>query len=54
MNNTASFAMGVDGVMIEVHDRPEVAKSDSYQALKVSKLKELIDKCNKISEVIGR
>lgn len=47
-----AIASGADGVMIEVHNKPEVAYSDSYQALKIDKLSSLIDKANKISKII--
>ena len=50
----ASLASGVDGVMIEVHNNPEVAYSDSYQALRIDKLSGLIEKGKKISEIIKR
>ena len=50
----ASFACGVDGIMIEVHNDPLKSVSDGAQTLKTSKLKDLIDKGNEISKIIGR
>ncbi len=49
----ASVACGCDGIIIEVHNDPKHALSDGKQALKASKLASLINKCNKIKEVIG-
>jgi 2-dehydro-3-deoxyphosphooctonate aldolase (KDO 8-P synthase) len=38
----AAVAAGVDGVFMEVHDNPKVAKSDGANALESTKLRELL------------
>jgi 3-deoxy-7-phosphoheptulonate synthase len=48
----AAIAAGADGLIIEVHDKPEEALSDGAQSLKPDKLKELISKCNEIKKII--
>ncbi|HNY12920.1 MAG TPA: 3-deoxy-7-phosphoheptulonate synthase, partial [Candidatus Wallbacteria bacterium] len=50
----ASIAAGADGVMIEVHDIPSEALSDSRQSLKPEKLSELAGKISKIASCLGR
>jgi len=50
----ASVAAGADGVMIEVHDFPSEALSDSRQSLKPEKFSELVSKISKIASCLGR
>ncbi|MEG0877749.1 MAG: 3-deoxy-7-phosphoheptulonate synthase [Oscillospiraceae bacterium] len=50
----AAVAAGADGLIIEVHQSPELAWSDGAQSLKPEKFKSVIDKCRKIAEVVGR
>jgi 2-dehydro-3-deoxyphosphooctonate aldolase (KDO 8-P synthase) len=38
----AAVAAGVDGIFLEVHDNPKVAKSDGANALESTKLRELL------------
>ena len=38
----AAVAAGVDGVFLEVHDNPKVAKSDGANALESTKLREVL------------
>jgi 2-dehydro-3-deoxyphosphooctonate aldolase (KDO 8-P synthase) len=38
----AAVAAGVDGVFLEVHDNPKIAKSDGANALESTKLRELL------------
>src|SRR5213082_3211201 len=40
----AAVAVGVDGVFMEVHDNPAVAKSDGANALPLSKLKQTLQR----------
>ena len=47
----AAIAAGADGLMIEVHDDPESAWSES---LKPEKLKELVQKAKLVAQAIGR
>ncbi len=50
----ASIAAGADGLMIEVHDRPEEAFSDGPQSLKLPGFAECLKETAKIAAVMGR
>lgn len=50
----ASIAAGADGLIIEVHNDPEHALSDGAQTLNFKHYKDVVEKCHKIAEVIGR
>lgn len=50
----AAVAAGVDGVMIEVHPRPEVAFSDGPQSLKPQKFADLVKELGPFAELMGR
>lgn len=50
----AGLAAGSDGVHIEVHDCPEVAKSDGPQALLPKQYDQLMVQMKKLSELFGR
>lgn len=50
----AAIAAGADGLIIEVHDHPAEAWSDGAQSLKPQKFAELITKCRKVAEAVGR
>jgi len=50
----AAIAAGADGLIIEVHDCPAMAKSDGAQSLKPERYAQLVSKCRKIAEVVGR
>lgn len=50
----AAVAAGADGLIIEVHDHPDQAWSDGAQCLKPEKFQELIRKCKKVAEAVGR
>lgn len=50
----AGLAAGADGVHIEVHDCPEVAKSDGPQALLPDQYLELTGQLRKLAEVVGK
>ncbi len=47
----AGTAVGADGLMIEVHNQPEVALSDSAQALTLSEYAQLIEEVRAIREL---
>jgi 3-deoxy-7-phosphoheptulonate synthase len=47
----AAIASGADGLMIEVHYKPEEALSDGPQMILPSELKRIIDACNRIYEM---
>ncbi len=44
----ASFAVGADGIMIEVHPQPEKALSDGEQSLNFNEFEELLDTIKKM------
>lgn len=50
----ASIAAGADGLIIEVHPRPEEAMSDGAQSLKPEKFKNLMIALKPIAEAVGR
>jgi 3-deoxy-7-phosphoheptulonate synthase len=50
----AGVAAGADGVMIEVHARPEVALCDGPQALKPKRFASLMTELRQLAAVIGR
>lgn len=43
----ASIACGADGIMVEVHNNPEKALSDSFQQLTINEFKVLVNEINK-------
>jgi len=47
----AGIAVGADGLMIEVHNQPELALSDSAQALTLSEYAQLIEEVHAIHEL---
>ncbi len=49
----AGVAVGADGLMVEVHDRPEIALSDGAQALTPDEYAELISEVRAIRAVTG-
>ncbi len=50
----AAVAVGADGVMIEVHSNPELAKSDGQQSLDIDQFKETMDSLSSLLPIIGR
>jgi 3-deoxy-7-phosphoheptulonate synthase len=50
----ASVAVGADGLMIEVHNQPEIAFSDGAQSLKPKKFAQLMKELRPVAEAIGR
>jgi len=50
----AGIAAGADGLMIEVHHRPEEALSDGPQSLKPSRFEDLLTKARRVADAIGR
>lgn len=47
----AGVAAGVDGIFLEVHDQPSLAKSDGPNALPLERLEPLLDRLVQISRV---
>jgi 3-deoxy-7-phosphoheptulonate synthase len=50
----AGIAAGADGLIIEVHPRPEEAASDGAQSLKPEKFAQLVRDVRQIADVVGR
>jgi len=50
----AAIAAGADGLLIEVHYRPEIAQSDGGQSLKISKFADLMRRARPVAEAVGR
>lgn len=50
----AGVAAGADGLIIEVHDKPEAAMSDGRQSLKPEKFAEMVTKMRRVAEAVGR
>jgi 3-deoxy-7-phosphoheptulonate synthase len=50
----AAVAAGADALMIEVHDSPELAKSDGSQALTPEVFAELVPRLRAVAAAIGR
>ncbi len=50
----ASIAAGADGVIVEVHNNPEIAVSDGAQSLKPKTFKTLMEKAAPVARAIGR
>ena len=50
----AAIAAGCDGLIIEVHNHPELAYSDGAQSLKPEKFRELVRKAHLVANAIGR
>ena len=50
----AGLAAGADGLMIEVHNKPEEALSDGPQSLKPDKFARLMEELKPLAQVLGR
>jgi 3-deoxy-7-phosphoheptulonate synthase len=50
----ACVAMGVDGLLIEVHPNPAVAKSDAAQQLYHDQFRDLMKAIKPVAEAVGR
>jgi len=50
----ASIAAGADGLLIEVHVRPEEALSDGPQSLRPQAFGTMLEECRKVAEAVGR
>ena len=50
----AAAAAGADGLLVEVHARPEEALSDGAQALRPRELRELMDRLAPVLDAVGR
>jgi 3-deoxy-7-phosphoheptulonate synthase len=50
----ASIAAGADGLILEVHPNPETAMSDGYQSMKFDQFADLMQRCRKVAEAVGK
>ncbi len=50
----AALAAGADGLLIEIHDKPEEALSDGSQSLLPEQLSDLMKELKKITSVMGK
>ncbi len=50
----AAVAAGADGLIVEVHPRPEEALSDGAQSLKPARFTELVQSLRPVAEAVGR
>ena len=50
----AAVAAGADGLIIEVHHKPEQALSDGYQSLLPSQFEQLMSEIRQIAPILGR
>lgn len=50
----ASIAAGADGLMIEVHQKPDEALSDGYQSLDPKRFKALLAKIKELAPIVGK
>ena len=49
----ACVAMGIDGLLIETHPNPKVAKSDAAQQLNHAEFKEMLKQVNPVAAAVG-
>jgi 2-dehydro-3-deoxyphosphooctonate aldolase (KDO 8-P synthase) len=49
---SAGVAAGVDGVFLEVHDTPEAARSDAQNALRLTRLPQLLERLKAIDAAV--
>lgn len=50
----AAIAAGADGLLVEVHPRPEKALSDGAQSLRPEKFAQLVREVRRIAEAVDR
>jgi 3-deoxy-7-phosphoheptulonate synthase len=50
----AAIAAGADGLIVEVHPEPETALSDGYQSLDFAQFEELMERCRRVADAVGR
>jgi len=50
----ASVAAGADGLIVEVHPKPEAALSDGYQSLDFAQFERTMQLCRRVAEALGR
>lgn len=50
----AAIAAGADGLLVEVHTRPEEAMSDGPQSLRPNVFISMMEECRRVAEAVGR
>ncbi|NOZ75582.1 MAG: 3-deoxy-7-phosphoheptulonate synthase [FCB group bacterium] len=50
----AAVAVGADGLLVEVHYKPEEALSDGHQCLRPDKFDSMMQEINKVARAVGR
>ena len=50
----AAIAVGADGILVEVHHKPEEALSDGPQSILPETFEKLVTECDAIAQVLGR
>lgn len=50
----AAIAAGADGLLVEVHVRPEEAMSDGPQSLRPDAFAAMMEECRRVAEAVGR
>ena len=50
----AAVAAGADGLMIEVHPHPDLARSDGAQSLALDEFPALVQELRRVAEAVGR
>lgn len=50
----AAVAAGADGIMVEVHNNPEQAKSDGGQSLFIEQFQQMMEKIPAVAKAVGR
>ena len=50
----AAAAAGADGILVEVHPRPDEALCDGAQALQPGELRDLVARLGPVAEAVGR
>ena len=50
----AAIAAGADGLLIEVHNNPEVAKCDGQQSLNFVEFQHLMQEIKSVAKAVGR
>jgi len=50
----AAVVAGADGLMVEVHQNPELALSDGFQSLKPERFRALVQKLREVSTFVNR
>ena len=50
----AAIAVGADGLLVEVHNRPDTARSDAAQSLTCAQFDDLVTACRAVARAVGR